>query len=159
MHIAHCDHSRDKSIGTVESHVNSDGVIMRDLCRSNAEIMWVIAVCNVQSGLKTLKRLYAQEHVGIVICYTSAFGTIIISLWTSHSVVWCQQVCTALWHFRHKYANYGKQLHCSHAEWKVLRIYYLISYCLIDSTIILGCIQYILVCKSVRLWTCMCVVH
>ena len=27
--IAHCDHSRDKIIGTVESHVNSNGVIMR----------------------------------------------------------------------------------------------------------------------------------
>ena len=41
MHIAHCDHSRDKSIGAVESHVNSDGVILRDLCRSNTEITWI----------------------------------------------------------------------------------------------------------------------
>ena len=29
------------------------------LYRSNAKIAWVIAVCNVQSGLKKLKRLYA----------------------------------------------------------------------------------------------------
>ena len=35
---AHCDHSRDKSISKVESHVNSDGVIMCDLHRSNTEI-------------------------------------------------------------------------------------------------------------------------
>ena len=39
MRIAHCDHSRDKSISMVESHVNSDDVIMRDLRRSNTEIM------------------------------------------------------------------------------------------------------------------------
>ena len=67
MHIAHCDLSRDKSIGTMESHVNSDGVIIRDLRRSNTFITWVIAVCNVQSGLKTLKRLYSSLlHSSIV---------------------------------------------------------------------------------------------
>ena len=38
MHIAHCDRSRDKSISKVESHVNSDGVIVRGLDRSNTEV-------------------------------------------------------------------------------------------------------------------------
>ena len=37
MNTQHCS-LRDKSIGTTEAHVNSDGVIMRDLCRSNTEI-------------------------------------------------------------------------------------------------------------------------
>ena len=47
--------------------MNSDGVIMRDLRRSNTEIMLGIAVCNVQSGLKTLKRLYNMlDAFGII---------------------------------------------------------------------------------------------
>ena len=71
MYIAHCDHT-DKSIGTVESHVKSDGIIMCDLCRSNTEITWVIAVCNVQSGLKTLKWLYQQDmHMEIQYCIST----------------------------------------------------------------------------------------
>ena len=37
--------------------------------RSNTKITWVIAKCNVQSGLKTLKRLYYIQHsLRIVVC-------------------------------------------------------------------------------------------
>ena len=31
MHIAHCNHSRDYSIGRLESHVNSNDVIMHEI--------------------------------------------------------------------------------------------------------------------------------
>ena len=68
MHIAHCNHSCDKSIGTLEPHMlNATRITMR---RTNPgqyfHSLWVIAVCNVQSGLKIVKQLYPSEIVSMV---------------------------------------------------------------------------------------------
>ena len=68
--IAHCNHSRDKSIPTVESHAWLGHQIHMKLHHSNAKIMWVFAVCNVQSGLEIVEQLYIvvrAVHVWVLI--------------------------------------------------------------------------------------------
>ena len=66
LHIANWDHSHDNNIRSLESRVNSNGIIMCGLRCSNTKITWMIIAHNVQLELKTLKwlhRLTTTDHV------------------------------------------------------------------------------------------------
>ena len=61
-----CNHSRDYSIRTAESHMNFNGVQDVRLKCSNTEITWMVAVCNVQMGLQN-----SETTVHIILIHIS----------------------------------------------------------------------------------------